>query len=71
LTQEDSHLERPRRMTGANHCPVDALRSPAQKERRSVDPSPRHAAKNHFITLYDRPSNARPRHAAPGPEPEW
>jgi hypothetical protein len=35
------------------------------------DPSPRHAARDTFITTYDPPVNARPRHAAPEPEPEW
>jgi hypothetical protein len=38
---------------------------------QQVDPSPRHAARDHFITMYDPPVNARPRHAAPEPEPEW
>lgn len=36
-----------------------------------AEPSPRHAARDHFITFYDQPVNARPRHAAPEPEPEW
>jgi len=44
---------------------------PDQLESHQVGPSPRHAARDHFITMYDPPVNGRPRHAAPEPEPEW
>lgn len=70
LTQEDAQPERPTACR-ADDCPVDEPRTPVQPESQPADPSPRHAAKNQFITLYDRPSNARPRHAAPEPDPEW
>jgi hypothetical protein len=38
---------------------------------QQADPSPRHAARDKFITTYDPSVNARARHAAPEPEPEW
>jgi hypothetical protein len=43
----------------------------SHSESQQADPSPRHAARDKFITMYDPPVNARPRHAAPEPEPEW
>ena len=49
---------------------VDGPQDP-EPESHPVDFSPRHAAKDHFITLFDRPANTRPRHAAPEPELQW
>jgi hypothetical protein len=51
--------------------PVEPLQSIGQTDGQLVERAPRHAAKDHFITLYDPPANGRPRHAAPEPEPEW
>lgn len=51
--------------------PVESRQENGQLDSQLADYSPRHAAKDHFITLYDRPANTRPRHAAPEQEPEW
>ena len=51
--------------------PVHGPRLSNDPVSQQVEPSPRHAARDHFITMYDPPVNARPRHAAPAPEPEW
>jgi hypothetical protein len=57
--------------TGLSDGPGAAPRVSDQPVDPDVDRSPRHAARDHFITFYDQPGNARPRHAAPEPEPEW
>ena len=44
---------------------------PDHPESHDVAPTPRHAARDHFITMYDPHVNGRPRHVAPEPEPEW
>ena len=68
VPRQGAQLERPASLV--DDRPVDGPLEPGQPESQPVNPSPRHAAKGHFITLYD-PENARPRHAAPEPEPEW
>ena len=45
--------------------------APDELVDEEVEFSPRHAAKDSFMTIYDPPPNARPRHAAPEPQPEW
>jgi hypothetical protein len=51
--------------------PSDGPRVSTNPVTQQAEPSPRHAARDKFITTYDPPVNARPRHAAPEPEPEW
>jgi hypothetical protein len=69
LAQQGVQLERPTR-NFVESPSVDGPQNP-EPESHPVDFSPRHAAKDQFITVYDRPANTRPRHAAPEPEPHW
>jgi hypothetical protein len=50
---------------------VSGSRIPDEPGSQQVGSAPRHAARDQFITFYEQPVNARPRHAAPEPEPEW
>lgn len=70
LPQQTALLARPTasRLNDASAYGPQASNRPASEQG---EPSPRHAARDHFITMYDPPVNARPRHAAPEPEPEW
>jgi hypothetical protein len=78
LTQQATQLALPQQATQLvppttsrlSDGPTVAPRVTDQPESEQVGPTPRHAARDQFITFYE-PANARPRHAAPEPEPEW
>ena len=68
--QQTAQLARPT-ADRLSHGPAYGSGVSNHPESQQADPSPRHAARDKFITMYDPPVNAKPRHAAPGPEPEW
>jgi hypothetical protein len=68
--QQTAQLARPT-APRLNDGPANGPGVSNHPEGQQADPAPRHAAKDTFITMYDPPVNARPRHAAPEPEPEW
>jgi hypothetical protein len=70
MVPQTAQLARPS-APGLSDGPVAGPRVSDQPVNQQVDPAPRHAARDQFITFYDQPINTRPRHAAPEPEPEW
>lgn len=70
LAPQAAQLVRPS-APGISDGPVAAPTVPDEPVNQQDVSAPRHAARDHFITFYDQPVNARPRHAAPEPEPEW
>ena len=70
LPQQGTQLAPPT-TSGLSGGPAVGPRVTDQPESERVGSAPRHAARDQFITFYEQPVNARPRHAAPEPEPEW